>query len=438
MVRTLGWSAALVVWVVAQLPARGQVSVYRPLGAAGVEPAYDRWNAARRALASSSPESRPNLPGLRSRGVEILTDAMLRKHPRLLKSNPARARELILRRYSNSLPQLRGIMAEAVFVDRHPEWGYVRSPNATQHDVTRSGPGQKGLGPVWWNGQIKFHMDGNPAKYAADMRSDYRAHRFFVPDDHAEPLKAYLKTRAEASESAGELLQSRALRRDYARVRPLGVTSLQIDRQTQIAARLILSERSATYASLGAVLAVALGDTAYDLMSGEISPDLAFYRASRGASMLGAAGATELALARVRQGAWRGSLRGNVVTGVVLTVVETGWLLHEHGWRDAFYSPQFYERLVGGVGAVGLGLAGFSAGTALASETGPWAPLIGTGVGFATGTLGYVGGQSASRIVIETFAPEMLRKHERTRIAAVKSHLEDELLKLRSFEQPDR
>lgn len=412
--------------------ATAQVPVYRSLGATGLEPAYRNWNSTRQAISARVLDPRPQLPGLRSRSVEILTDAMLRKHPQLLKYDAARARELILRRYSSNLGQLRGIMAEAMFIDRNPEWEYVRSPNATQHDVSRPGPGKAGQGPVRWNGQIKFHVGGSPTDYAADMVKDNRAHRFFVPDDHVDPLKSHLKAKAEAAQGAGDTRRAKGYWRDYGRVRPIGATSIEIDQETRKAARLITSEKYATYTSLSAALALALVPTAWDWASGESSAEVVAYRVGKTTSMIVVGVATDAVLARVADGNLRGTIRGNVITGVVLAVAETGWLLHEYGWREAFYRPEFYKQLAGGVSGLMLGIAGFAGGTTLASETGPWAPVIGTGVGIVTGAVGNFGGHTATHWVLETFWPDLLRQHEQQRIAAVKSGLERRVAELQA------
>src|SRR5690606_38289881 len=90
-----------------------QTSVYAPLGSldgslmAGTSAPY-----ASRAVKSAD---RPSPPGAWPRDVELLTDALLRKHARLLKRNPVCARdasacgrELIIRRYATNSAQLRG------------------------------------------------------------------------------------------------------------------------------------------------------------------------------------------------------------------------------------------------------------------------------------------------------------------------------------------
>src|SRR5579863_734889 len=87
------------------------------------------------AVAPMRADARPSPIGFRGRSVDLLQDALLRKHPKVLRNSPQLARELIVRRFVNHRPPLYGIMAEAVFIDRNPDWGYVKSPNAPQHDV---------------------------------------------------------------------------------------------------------------------------------------------------------------------------------------------------------------------------------------------------------------------------------------------------------------
>lgn len=149
-------------------------------------------------------------------------------------------------------------------------------------------------------------------------------------------------------------------------------------------------------------------------------------------SMIAVGGATNMTLAKVADGALRGTIRGNVITGLALTAVDTAWLLRKYGWRDAFYRPDFYKELAGGVSGLTLAIAGFSASTVLFVETGPFAPVLGAGVGIATGTVGYLGGRTATHFIIETFWPELLRKQERERIAAVKQSIMHRLAELQT------
>jgi hypothetical protein len=151
--------------------ALGQSVAYEPLGT-WVDPqtgALARWNArvlqaSVRPGVSPTSDTRPQFAG-RPKSVELLENYFLQKHPKLLQSSPERARQLILRRYSNRPGPLRGYMAEAMFMDRNPEWNLVRGNNAPQHDVTRRIPGRRAP----FNGQIKYHDSGTSALYARDM-----------------------------------------------------------------------------------------------------------------------------------------------------------------------------------------------------------------------------------------------------------------------------
>jgi len=140
-----------------------------------------------------------------------------------------------------------------------------------------------------------------------------------------------------------------------------------------------------------------------------------------------------LVLSQIGRGALRGTGRGNAIIGTALAITETAWLLHEHGWGRAFYQPEFYDQVGGGIGSLALGMVGFAYGTGLAVETGPWAPVIGTGVGILTGTVGYLGGRTIARSMIELLSPEMLRREERQRLESVKTALDRQIISLQSF-----
>jgi hypothetical protein len=157
---------------------------------------------------------------------------------------------------------------------------------------------------------------------------------------------------------------------------------------------------------------------------GNLPANQAMYRTTRTLSLLGVGIGTDLALTTVKDRALRGTVRGNVIVGSGLAITEVTWLLYEHGWGQAFYQPSFDEQVVGGVSGVGLGLAGGIAGTALASETGPWAPVIGFGAGVVTGTVGYIGGRSATHTILQMLSPAMLQQQERQRLATVRSNIE--------------
>jgi hypothetical protein len=354
----------------------------------------------------------------------------LRKHPKLLKNSPVKARELLLRRYSNNPAQLRGIMAEAMFLDHNPEWGYVQKPNASQHDVYRWVLGRR----TPMTGQIKYHANGNPVTYAADMVKDYRSERFFIPDDHVEPTRTYLQRQADKLSAAGDKQGAAQAYRNRNRVQPMGVQSSDIASSTNEAAKAYAREKYATYVSLGASLALALGPNMYDWASGDIAANQALYRTTRALSLLGVGVGTDLALMAVKEGALRGTIRGNVIVGTALTITEVTWLLYEHGWQRAFYQPQFYEQVVGGVSGIALGFAGGMAATVLTAEMGPWVAIpAGFVTGVVAGTVGYVGGRSGTYMVLDAVFPEMIQQQERQQLESVKSSISKGITALQSW-----
>ena len=318
-------------------------------------------------------------------------------------------------------------MAEAVFLQQHPEWGYVQKPNASQHDVYRWVPGSRAP----FTGQIKYHVSGDPKQYALDMVKDNRATKFIVPGDHVKDLKAYLEEKARRLAASGDILGANRAWRDYGRVYP-NETSTKIDTLTSGAAQTIAREKYAAYTSLGASMVLSLGPIVYDWARGDQSANQAAYRAAHALSLLGVSLGTDTLLQIVRQGALRGTVRGNVIVGTTITIIESVWLLHEHGWQRALSQPHFYEQLGGSVSALALGLAAGTYATGLATPTGPWALVIGTGVGILTSTVGYMGGKSITSMMVEVLAPEMLRQQEKQRLVVAKLALERRIDDLQS------
>ena len=434
----LGQFGAIILALCIVSTAEGQTSTYRPLGS-WTDPtaeAYARWDGELQGrIARANPvraEARPQLAGLKPKSVELLEDGLLRKQKRGLRNDPRLARRAISDLYRRPIygrSVLHGSMAEAIFLDRNQDWGYVAKPNAAQHDVYRWVNGRR----TPFNGQVKYHDSGRSSLYARDMLSDHRAARFFIPDDHVEPTRAYLKSEALRLEAVGDKLGAARRWRDYGRVRPIGATSAEIRTATSEAARSVARERYATYTSLGATLAMSLGPTIYDWARGDLSANIAAYRVVRSLSLMGIGLGTDMALQQIGQGALRGTVRGNAIIGTAIAITETAWLLHEHGWGRAFYQPEFYEQAAGGVSALALGLAGGAYATGLAVETGPWAPVIGFGAGVLTGTVGYLGGETVARAMIEILSPEMLRREERHRLTSVQSSLDRQIAALQSF-----
>jgi len=434
----LGRSGAIILALCLVSTASGQTTRYRPFGS-WIDPrvdAYARWDGELQdRIAGANPvraEARPQLAGLGPRSVELLEDALSRKQKGAFRNDPRLARRAISDLYQRPIRGrnvLHGSMAEAIFLDRNRDWGYVSKPNAPQHDVYRWVNGRR----TPFNGQVKFHVSGEPSVYAKDMEGDYRAHRFFIPNDHVEPTKAYLKSEALRAEAAGDKLGAARGWRDHGRVSPIGATSAEIRSATSEAARTVARDRYATYTSLGASLVLSLGPSVYDWARGDLSANIATYRVVRSFSLMGIGVGTDIALRQIGRGALRGTLRGNVIIGTAIAITETAWLLHEQGWGRAFYQPEFYEQAVGSASALALGLAAGAYATGLAVETGPWAPVIGLGVSVVTGTVGYLGGRAVVRAMIEILSPEMLRQEERNRLTSVKSSLDRQIAALQTF-----
>lgn len=416
--------------------AHGQALRYEPL-VTWVDPpaaAMASWNARVFSLSdgaetSGTRNTRPSLARQRPRSVELLEDAFLRKHPKLLEFNQEKARQLILRRYVRAEGPLRGYMAEAMFVDRNPRWQYVKKPNATQHDVYRWIDGQRPPS----GGQIKYHDSGKPQLYASDMIADHRSPQFFIPDDHVEPVKAYLRSQAERSSTLGDTMESRRLWRDYGRVRPIAATSQEIRSGTTEAGQFIAREQYSAYRLLGAASALALAPTLFELANGRSTTNLAAYQAGHSLSLLVVGYGTDQGLKRILGGAMRGGVRGNSITGAALSMTEVFWSMHRYGWRRALYQPAFYEEVVGGVGAIGFSLAAGAVATGYAAGTGPFAPWIGFGVAAIVGTGGYFAGATATHTLLETFAPEMMRARERQRFEDARGTVDLSIRRLQEF-----
>lgn len=357
--------------------------------------------------------ARPPAYSMQPRPLQLLEDALLRKHPKLLGGSRVKAREVVMRRYMDKdrygnhgqRARLRGTFAEALYLDRHPEWQYVAKPNASQHDVCLIRPG---LPPL--NGQVKVHVSGDASKYADDMLKDYRAHQFLVPDDHAESLRDHLR-------QAGRF-------RDANRVKPAGFTYAELEAQYASAFRSATRERYAGCISLGAALGVSVGDVAWDSLHGRIDSNVAGYRLIRAGTLAAVGLGADKSLRFACGGVLRGTLRGNALVAAAISVTDIGWLIHEHGWRQAFYEPSFYEAAVGGVSAAALGLGVGTVVAGLAAETGPWAPVIGGVAGGLASAGGYFGGAKVTRWALEAIAPEMVRKQERDRIENAKRQIE--------------
>ena len=384
--------------------------------------------------ANEANSRRPVLPGLRSTDVELLVDSLLRKFPRKLSGSRLKARQVIQRRNlagPGGQGQLRGYLAEAVFLEKNPEWQYVQKANAPQHDVYKLT--LDGKPPI--NGQVKTYKDYSASKYAAAMRRDHLAHQFIVPDDHVTPIKDYWRAEAERLERTGNTAGVKEAWRNYGRVRGLGVTTSELDTMMQKAARSLLRERVAGYVSLGAAAAVGIVPPAWEWSQGRLTNDQFVTQVARSSSILGGAVGADYLLSRFADGALRGTVRGTIIVGTIIVAIDTGWQIYEYGGTRAFNEAEFWVGLGGSVTATTLGLAvGIPVGasvTAAAAGTGPSAPVIGAVAGFVSGGLagaiGYFGGSSATRWTLGLVAPEMLRKPEQQALSMVRDKLDSKL-----------
>lgn len=397
------------------------------------------WESNRASLDSLSKNqsSRPLLVGLRPLPVELLQDALIRKHPKLLQNDPSMARRLMSNRYLgkrgsprsriNGRNQLHGAMAEALFLQKNPEWKYVSKPNAPQHDVYRSGIGKR---PPQ-NGQVKFHRSGRPDAYARDMIKDYRAHRFFVPDDHVQGLREHWLRQYDLAESRGDAVGAKHAARNAGRVQPMGVNSQDVIANTKQAAQFAAAESRTVYVSLAAGVAVSLGQIGWDYSHGRLSADQAAYRTAKVLTLIGTGFSADATLILVREGALRSGLKGNLIVGAVVLLVDTSWSVYEHGGLTAFRHPEFYEQLGGSVSAIGIGgVAAFYSGgaaAAAASELGPLALLVGGGtamvVGTSVGIVAYIGGRSATSWLVRSMWPELYQQYEQQQIDSAKDRI---------------
>ena len=173
--------------------------------------------ASSREFMAVKPADRPNLPGMRPVEIELLEDAVRRKMPHSVGNSRAKAQASIVRNsLRNPVKQshMLGILAEAVFLEVNSKWGYVRSPNASQHDVYTWLPGSK----TPFTAQIKTHVSGDPLVYAADMLKDHRSALFVVPDDHVQALKAHWSSQLQAETLAGRTTNAIEAGRQLARI----------------------------------------------------------------------------------------------------------------------------------------------------------------------------------------------------------------------------
>ncbi len=431
------------------LCAQDSFANYLPLGAS-FPSSYETWDALREASASpASKGRRPVLPGVNGRNLELLQDSIARKWPKKVPGGALPvARAEVAKITPFRLPAVRGYMAEAIYLDKNPEWKYVNKPNATQHDVYAPMPnGGRGI----MSGQVKFHMNGNPATYARDMLKDSRSGSFIVPDDHVDGLKAHLKDKADKLRLSGDESGAAARYRDMNRVKGIGATSTQIDRATRQAITEARVVRVAPYVFVGVVTTLLTVPTVIDWHRGDIDGQEALYRLTKGGSTAGIGVVADQSLKKWRGGLLRGTARGNLITACAVLMVDTSWQIYECGGvGNAFQDPEFMINLGGNISATGLALAGgyvgmvggAKAGGVIGAILGPEAAPVGATIGGVTGGLvggtvagvaGYDYGAKWTRWILEKYFPEKLYAQEREYVGGVSKEIEGSIAKLQSM-----
>jgi hypothetical protein len=157
------------------------------------------------------------------------------------------------------------------------------------------------------------------------------------------------------------------------------------------------------------------------------------FRLARAGSILATERATTSALAAFETGAVRGTLRGNIITGLAIFATDTGFSIYDNGGMGAFRREGFYTNLGASIGSLALGLTvGVPVGGAVTTwatpVAGPWAPafggLAGVATGAVTGAAGYFGGETVSRKILEAINPEFLHDAENAMIRDARNEIE--------------
>jgi len=392
-----------------------------------LETPFQAWNEARSALHNGSSietPRRPVLPGVHGRNLELLQDYYVRYYP---KATQGGLRSEATRRISKAsdfrISALRGFMAEAIYLEKHPEWRYPSKPNTRQVDVYRPQPdGRRGI----HGAQIKFHIDGNPALYAREMLSDHKPQRFVVPDDHVEPIKSYLRSVGREDE--------------IRRVHGIGESSRTIDQRTRQARREAITVRSSPYLLLGAATALELGPVAYQLLTGEMTTDEAQKMLVRSAPPIGMAMVADqaLKLRLLGNGNLRGAAKGNAIVGSVYFIVDTGLLINEFGGvSNALHDPRFWiDRGTVVIGLTGTVLLCSKVGAAITGVSGGFGAPIGMGSALAcTFIVGSAVSVAGDEISEGMLGPER-RKQRIKRYEDAQKEISKELECLGSLQEP--
>jgi len=340
------------------------------------------------------------LSGNREPAAELLQESIARRYRRSIGWNPEKIAGPGVRSIlgnPNAFATTRGHFAELFYAADDAHVGFVSKRNAPQNDLYLMRKGQPPLGI-----QIKsLGKTATPNDYAREMIKDYRARYFVVPNEQVDGLRAHWLAKAEALQREEQWRLAAEAKRQAYRVEPLGKSTAELESMMQRGAKVLIRERLAKHAAFGAVLALTLAPGASELFQGGKLQSASAYEIARTGGLFGAAWGSEKILAKIRDGGWRGTWRGNAFTGCALIAAETGFSLWESGFAGAFADQRFYERLGGSVAGVSLSLAvGTYVGaqaTIWATPTGWFAPLIGGAAaivsGAAAGIAGQIGGE---------------------------------------------
>ncbi len=285
--------------------------------------------------------------------------------------------------------------------------------------------------------QVKTHSSADPPVYARDMLRDHRSSLFLVPDDHVSGLRDHWRGQVQDLNARG--LPAVEAQRHLSRVGGLGFTVRELDDHLQKATKYALRERGATYISVGASMAMALGPDLWTWIRTGQGSEITGLRVTQGASFVATERAMTWSLGRVGDGALRGGLRGNLVTGLAMLVVGTSWSIYENGGAAAFKRPAFYTHLGGTIGGLALALA---VGTPVsvyvtlwtAPVVGGWAPFLGGAAGLVAGfgasIAGGIGGEYVAQRLVRLADPEWNIDNERKEFALVRETISDDIRRL--------
>lgn len=192
---------------------------------------------------------------------------------------------------------LRGRLAELDWGARYKRLGWLKtsSPNAPEND--------------FWNwrknegSQIKVHND--PAEYLRSMKTDSKAERFVIPDDHRKIVQADLDERIAGAKRGGQVDRVKYYETQKARLRPLGRTFAEID---DAATAVLRAPRSLLAAR---VLPIVAGGLAAGALVGIIEGGIAVYQWNEG----------NLNDAQLNDRLWRAGYQAVAASGVTIIVL---------------------------------------------------------------------------------------------------------------------